>query len=224
MQNIKNFTQWKISSKQLKDLLENINFVTPDHFMPHIIEAIKIIKDKGYVIPFIYNCSGYQSLEHLEKTIDYIDIFLFDYKFADKQTAKYCVKLEDYPDIAQKGLEYIYSKKGNLMIDKNGKGLKGVIVRHLVLPGFVKNSIEVLNNLYFSIGNKVYISLMSQYSPVYLKNGYEKLNRKVTRDEYNEVVEMTANLGFNNGFIQDYTDDEDKYIPDFKNKNMFDVW
>ncbi len=204
--------------------VHNINFVTPDHFMPHIIEAVKIMKKRGHNIPFVYNCSGYQSISHLETVMDYIDIFLFDYKFADIETSGYCVKLEDYPKIALEGLEFIYKKKGSLKLDEKGLATSGIIVRHLVLPGFVKNSMDVINNLYFNFGSEIYTSLMSQYSPAYLENGFEKLARRVTREEYDAAAELLLGLGFKNGFIQDYIEGEDKYLPDFNGKKMLDNW
>ena len=99
-----------------------------------------------------------------------------------------------------------------------------MIIRHLVLPDFIQNSIDAVNNLYFTAGSDVFISLMSQYSPVYLKNGFERLNRRVTKEEYNRVSDLILNLGFKNGFIQDYIEEDDRYMPDFNEKNMYDIW
>ncbi|HNZ27395.1 MAG TPA: radical SAM protein [Spirochaetota bacterium] len=203
---------------------ENVNFVTPDHFLPHIIEGVKYLRSKGIDIPTVYNCSGYQSLESLETASEYMDIFLFDYKFADASASKYLLNLENYNVVALRGLEFLFKKKGNLRLDANGKALSGVIVRHLVMPDFIKNSEEVLNNLYFSFGNKIFISIMSQYSPKYLKIGYDKINRKLRRDEYEQIVNLARELNFKNGFIQDYIYGNDQYLPDFNEKNNFEVW
>ncbi len=202
---------------------ENINFVTPDHFLPHIIEAIKYIKNKGYSIPFIYNCSGYQSLNNLELSLPYIDIYLFDYKFANKEASLYCIKNGNYPEIALEGLKFIYKNKGNLVL-KNGKAIKGVIVRHLIMPSFVENSIEVINNLYFTFGKEIFLSLMSQYTPMFLKKGFDLINRRITRDEYDRVVNLVKDLSFQNAYIQEYIEGYDRYIPDFPKKKMFEDW
>ncbi|HOJ62824.1 MAG TPA: 4Fe-4S cluster-binding domain-containing protein [Spirochaetota bacterium] len=207
----------------IKKNAENINFVTPDHFLPHIIEAIKYIKKMGYDIPFIYNCSGYQSVYNLELSIPYIDIYLFDYKFANKEASLYCLKNEEYPKIALEGLKFIYKNKGNLTL-KNGKAIKGTLVRHLVMPNFIENSIEVINNLYFTFGNTIFLSVMSQYTPTFLKKGFEKINRKITKKEYETVIDLIKNLSFKNVYLQEYIEGDDRYIPDFDRKNMFDEW
>lgn len=200
---------------------ENINFVTPDHFLPHIIECIKILKKNNINTSFIYNSSGFQSIKNLEISLDYLDIYLFDYKFAEKEASVYCLNNSLYPEVSLKALEYLLKNKGNLVIDDKGKAQKGVIVRHLVMPGFIENSIKVINDLYFNFGKDVYISIMSQYSPIYLQNGFEKINRRLLKTEYDEVSNLVKNLGFNNGFIQEYIDYNDEYIPDFNTKNVF---
>ena len=200
---------------------ENINFVTPDHFSPHIIEGIKNLKKKGYKIPFIYNCSGFQSIEHLKSVIDDIDIFLFDYKFADPDVAKKILATENYPEVCERALEFIFKNKGNLKLDSNGKAISGVLVRHLLMPGFVHNSLHVFNNLLVDYGNKIYFSLMNQYSPKYLKPGFEYLNHRVSNEEYKEVVDHVLGLGFVNGYIQDFLDSDDEFLPDFNNKTVF---
>ena len=220
--NLKNF--FEILDKLVESGSENINFVTPDHFLPHIIEGVKYLRSKGINIPTVYNCSGYQSLASLELASEYIDIFLFDYKFADASASKYALNLENYNETALKGLEFLLKKKGSLKLDSDGKAHSGVIVRHLVLPDFVKNSEEVLNNLYFSFGNKIFISIMSQYSPEYLKTGYDRLNRQLRREEYEQIVNLARNLDFKNGYIQDYISGKDQYLPDFNEKINFDVW
>lgn len=200
---------------------DNINFVTPDHFLPHIIKCTAYLKKKGYTLPFIYNCSGYQSIENLKMAIDYIDIFLFDYKFADKEAAKYCIDTPNYPEVCDSALKFIYNNKGNLKLDNNGKALSGVLVRHLVMPHFIKNSLDVINNLFFEYGNTIYLSLMSQYSPSYLRKGHDLINRRLTKNEYEEVTKLIEDLGFTNGYIQSYIDYDDKYLPDFDTKRVF---
>lgn len=200
---------------------ENINFVTPDHFAPHIIEGIKYLKKNNYNIPFIYNCSGYQSIANLESVIDYIDIFLFDYKFADSEASYYLLGLKNYPQVCEDALNYIYKNKGNLKLDKNGKALSGVLVRHLIMPNFIKNSIDVINNLFFEYGNSIYISIMSQYSPLFLRDGYQKIDRRLRREEYDEVISLVNKLNFKNGYIQDYIGYDNEFLPDFEKREVF---
>lgn len=202
---------------------DNINFVTPDHFLPHIACAIDHFKKKKTNIPFIYNCSGYQSLDNLKIAIDYLDIFLIDYKFSDINSAEYCIDNKLYPDTAEKALDFLFKNTGNLTLDKNGKAIKGVLVRHLIMPDFIDNSIKVINDLYFNYGNEIYLSLMSQYSPAYLNNDKSKINRKISKHEYNTVVNLVNRLGFKNGYIQDYINYDDQYLPDFDKKHVFDA-
>jgi putative pyruvate formate lyase activating enzyme len=201
---------------------ENINFVTPDHFLPHIIEGVKYIRGKGYKIPFVYNCSGFQSIENLKEAVKYIDIFLFDYKFAEIEAAEYCINNKKYPEVAAQALRFLYNEKGNLKLDGDGRGQSGVIVRHLVMPDFIENSISVINDIFFDYGNDIYLSLMSQYSPFYLESGFDRIRRRLKKFEYQEVLDLVENLDFKNGFIQDYIDYNDEYLPDFKTKDVFD--
>ncbi len=220
------------STKELIDIIknlikkdaENINFVTPDHFLPHIIEVVKYFKNQNVDIPFIYNCSGYHSLENLEIASRWIDVFLIDYKFANTEVSFYCTKRKDYPEVALEALKFLYNEKGNLILNKNGKATSGVIVRHLVLPGFIENSILVLNNLYNNFGKDIYLSLMAQYTPIYLKNDFDRINRRLTLNEFKKIEEHLFYLGFRNGYIQDFIDNEDKYVPDFDNKKIYDEW
>jgi len=200
---------------------ENINFVTPDHFMPHIIEAVKYFKEKKISIPFIYNSSGYHTIEHLKSVIDYTDIFLVDYKFADREASLYCINNEDYPETAYNAIKFLLEKKGNLVINEKGRAEKGVLIRHLIMPSFIENSIKIINNIYFDFGNKVYLSLMSQYSPFYLNEKQTKINRRVNKEEYDTVVNLVNELGFKNGYIQDFINYDDEYLPDFDRGDIF---
>ena len=199
---------------------ENLNFVTPDHYLPHIIEAVKHLRRKGINIPTVYNCSGYDTVDNLKAAAEVIDIFLFDYKYADRECAAYC-GTPNYPDVVTKGLDFILNTKGNLKLNDDGKAISGIIVRHLVLPTFTENSVEVLNNLYFDYGNDICISIMAQYDPMYLKPGLDRLSRRVTAEEYEQVVSLAENLGFRNAYIQDLPAEQDEYTPDFTEKSNF---
>ena len=206
--------------KLIEQGVENINFVTPDHYLPHIIEAVKDIRHNGINIPTVYNCSGYDTVSNLQKASEYIDIFLFDYKYAADEAASY-MNVPDYPMVVSKGLDFLMKNVGNLQLDESGKAVKGTLVRHLVLPTFVDNSIEVINNIYFDYGNRIYLSVMSQYDPAYLLPNHDRLARKVSREEYQTVVDLTMDLGFENVFIQDFAEGDDAYTPDFDKKDNF---
>ena len=200
---------------------ENVNFVTPDHFSPHILEGIRRMKMKGYNLPFIYNCSGYQSIKNLKSVIDFVDIFLIDYKFADSELVKKIRFPPDYPRVCDEALSFIYKYKGNLKLDVQGKAIRGMLIRHLVMPGMVDNSLKIFNNLFVDYGNKIFFSLMGQYSPKYLKAGFEFLNQRVTKNEYKQVTNLVENLGFSNGYIQDLIDYDDEFLPDFTDLEIF---
>ncbi len=202
---------------------DNINFVTPDHFLPHIIEAVKIIKKNSIDISFIYNCSGYQSLDSLKRAIEYIDIFLFDYKYASNEVSS-LFGVNDYFDVVRQDLSFLIKERGNLVLD-NGKAKSGVLVRHLIMPALIDNSISVVNNLYFDYGVDIFFSVMSQYSPKYLINpsdNFSIINRHITRDEYDQVIGLINDLGFKNCYIQDFIDFDDDFLPDFEKQNIFE--
>lgn len=203
---------------------ENINLVTPDHFLPHIIEGVKHLKKSGFRIPFVYNSSGFHTVESLKIACEHIDIFLVDYKFADIEAAEYCFGSTAYPAVALEALDFLFKTKGNLKLNAEGKAENGVMIRHLVMPGFVENSLKVIDNLFFEFGADIYLSLMCQYTPQFLKDGYDRINRRLAREEYKIVTERVRDLGFGNGYIQDFIEGEDKYIPDFDAKKMFDEW
>ncbi len=202
----------------------NINFVTPDHFMPHIIEAVRYLKSQGFTLPFIYNCSGYQSVSHLEKVIDDIDIFLIDYKFADKNASDLCLHVTDYPAVAQKAIKFLMKNKGSLVVNESSHASGGVLIRHLVMPGFKENSKEIINDLFIDYGSTIYLSLMSQYTPRYADKQYSHLQKTLAQSDYTEVIELTQTLGFTNVYIQDIDSENDQYIPEFNLKKMFDFW
>lgn len=202
----------------------NLNFVTPDHFMPHIIWAVERLRNSGYNLPIVYNCSGYESPEHLKMVADYVDIYLFDYKFIEPEGAAYSLHSPDYPQRASEALHFLHKTAGNLVLDDDGHAVRGTIVRHLVMPGFIENSIGVVNELFFEFGNDVFLSLMSQYSPAFLIPGHDRINRNLTSGEYNSVVELVNSLGFRNVYLQDMSTDNDPYLPDFASKSNFGIW
>jgi len=192
----------------------NINLVTPTHFVPQIIEAIKIARRNGLIIPIVYNSSGYENVETIKMLNGYIDIYLPDFKYYDNELA---IKLSNTPDYFNKALacidEMVSQVKENIF-DENGIMKKGIIIRHLILPGHTLDSKKIIKELLNRYKNKVYISLMSQYTPI--KNlPYNELNRKLSKTEYNRVVDFAINLGLVNGFIQDGKSAKESFIPNF---------
>ena len=192
----------------------NINLVTPTHYVPQIIEAIKIARKNDLIIPIVYNSSGYENAETIRLLNGYIDIYLPDFKYYDNNLA---IKLSNTPDYFNKALacidEMVSQVKKNVF-NENGIMQKGIIIRHLILPGHTLDSKKIIKELLDRYKNKVYISLMSQYTPI--KNlPYDELNRKLSKSEYNRVVNYAINLGLVNGFIQDGESAKESFIPDF---------
>lgn len=221
--------------RRLADLgATNINFVTPDHYLPHIVYAVKKFRADGYTLPIVYNCSGWETTEHLKIATEVADIFLIDCKFSLSEVADFCLrrKNRNYPQIVWNALDFLYKHVGNLEIDERGLAKKGVLVRHLVLPGMVENSVDIVNELFFRFGSQIYLSLMAQYTPSFLdlpenygnQNWQESLKRCLTESEYERVVEMATELGFENLYLQELPAADDKYIPDFASHKMFDKW
>ena len=196
--------------KELESMgADNINLVTPTHFAKQIIEALNIYRPN---IPIVYNSSGYESVETLKMLESYIDIYLIDFKYYDTNLAKIYSKAEDYPNIAKNAILECLRQKPNSTLD-NGKMLSGVIIRHLLLPQATQNAIDVTNWVADNADN-AYFSLMSQYIPCG-ENLPKPLQRKITRREYEKVVDHIVNLGLENVFLQDIASASKSYIPDF---------
>lgn len=221
--------------QKLADLgAANINFVTPDHYLPHIVYAVKKFRANGYKLPIVYNCSGWETPEHLKLAMEAVDIFLIDCKFSLPQVADFCLrgKNENYSQVVWKALEFLYRQVGNLQLDENGMAKCGVLVRHLVLPGMTENSLDVVNELFFRFGTDVYLSLMAQYTPSFLdlpkdcgnEDWQKSLMRCLTAEEYQKVVDLAVDLGFENLYLQELPSPDDKYIPDFASHKMFGKW
>lgn len=192
----------------------NINLVTPTHFTNEIITALKIYKPK---IPVIFNTSGYEKVETIEKLKGFADIFIFDVKYYSSKLSKEYSKAEDYFENAMKSL----IKAREILpqdIIENNLMKKGIIVRHLVLPGSSSDSIKIIDEIYKNLGNKTIISLMSQYTPYYKAKEHEVLKNKVKDIEYKRVVKHLINLNFENAFTQEKTSSSEDFIPDFKEK------
>ena len=184
-------------------------------YVPHIITAIKIAKQKGLNIPIIYNSSGYEDVDTIKLLNGYIDVYLPDFKYYFSDIAKKYSNVENYFEIASSAILEMYKQVGDPVFDDNGLIKRGMIIRHMILPNNVENSKMVLKWINGNLSNKVYISVMAQYFPTYKACEYPEINRKITDEELNSVWDFASYLGFENGFIQELGEHEEEYVPDF---------
>lgn len=194
----------------------NINLVTPDHYVPQICEAVSLARGKGLILPVVYNGSGYEKKEVIEALSQIVDIYLTDFKYMDSELAKRLSAAPDYPEVAKEALAAMVESTGEPVFDVHGMMQKGVIVRHLLLPGHKKNAREVIRYIHDTYGERVYLSLMNQYTPFERlkdRTGCEELCRKVTKREYESVVDYALSLGINNAFIQEGDTAKESFIP-----------
>ena len=193
----------------------NINLVTPSHYLPTIIYAIERAKKENLCIPFVYNTSAYEKLDAIKRLDGLIDVYLPDFKYADTEIAKRYSFAENYPEVAKKAIAEMVSQRRKARFDRDGLMTEGVIVRHLVLPDAYENSRRVIEYLYSTYKDDIYISLMSQYTPVCECREYKELNHRVDEKEYEALIDYAVSLGVENGFIQEGTSASESFIPDF---------
>lgn len=193
----------------------NINLVTAVHFVPHVVRALDMAKENGLSLPIVYNSGGYESAETLRLLRGYIDIYLPDYKYRDPLLAERFSRARDYPEIAEKTLVEMFAQVGEPVFDENGMMKKGMIVRHLVLPKHTDDSMAVLRYLHETYGDRIYISIMNQYTPCRKFPEYPELSRKLTTYEYQKVVKFAESIGIQNGFLQSGETAKESFIPDF---------
>ena len=197
----------------------NINLVTPTHYVPQIIEALKIAKEKGLALPVLYNTSGYENPETLELLRGHVDIFLPDFKYFQGDLAKKYSGAADYPDIAKKAIAKMFDLVGKCEFGENGIIKKGVIVRHLMLPGLEDDSKKILEYLYKTYGDDIFISIMSQYTPLAtLPKEFPELNTKIDMTVYDKLLDFAVDLGIENAFIQEEEAASESFIPEFFNE------
>lgn len=194
----------------------NINLVTPTHYTPQIIRAVKRARKEGMSLPVVYNCSGYEKVETLKMLEGIVDIYLTDFKYMEKQWAEKYSKAPDYPERAKEALAEMVRQTGRVVFDSEGMMKSGVIVRHLLLPGRVKNAKAVVKYVFETYGDQVYLSLMNQYTPLpQVKKDFPELNRKVTKKEYERLLSYALDLGVENAFIQEGDTAKESFIPMF---------
>lgn len=212
-----------ISKERLSDIFmeladkgaNNINLVIPGQYIPDIVWAVNDAKSRGMKLPIIYNTSGYENVTELKLLEGIVDVYLPDFKYMDSTLSARYSRAKDYPSVAKQALSEMVRQQPDVVID-DATGLiqKGVIVRQLLLPGHVNDAKAVLKYLYDTYHDHVYISMMSQFTPIALKD-YPEINRTVTRREYERLVDYALEIGITNAFIQEGDVAKDSFIPAF---------
>ena len=198
----------------------NINLVTAGHFLPQVRDALILAKEQGLTIPVVYNSSGYEKAEMLRYLEGLVDIYLPDLKYLEADLAGKYSHAKDYPEVAMKALEEMVRQVRTPEFDERGMMKKGVIVRHLLLPGHVRNSKKVLEYLYGTYGDQIYISLMNQYTPMPAMKDDPQLSRKVTDREYDRLLDHAISFGVTNCFIQEGETAKESFIPEFNGEGI----
>ena len=201
--------------KQQANGANNINLVTPTMYVYQIIETIKIAKSKGLELPIIYNTNGYENVETIRELKGYVDIYLPDLKYYSDELAIKYSKAPNYFNIATKAILEMINQVGVPEFDSNGIMKKGVIIRHLVLPGHIQNSKHILKWLKENVDKKAYVSVMAQYFPTYKAKDDIYINRKLSNKEYREIENYLYTLDIENGYIQELGKHEEEYVPNF---------
>lgn len=212
-----------ISKERLSDIFieladkgaNNINLVTPGQYIPDIVWAVNDAKSRGMKLPIIYNTSGYENVTELKLLEGIVDVYLPDFKYMDSTLSARYSRAKDYPSVAKQALSEMVRQQPDVVIDdETGLIQKGVIVRQLLLPGHVNDAKAVLKYLYDTYHDHVYISMMSQFTPIALKD-YPEINRTVTKREYERLVNYALEIGITNAFIQEGDVAKDSFIPAF---------
>lgn len=212
----------ELSISQLSDLFfklqdkgaHNINLVTPSHYVPSIAKALSLSKEKGLNIPIVYNTSGYDSVETLALLDGLVDVYLPDFKYVSDILSKRYSHASDYFETAKASLAEMFRQVGTPVF-RDDMLVKGIIVRHLLLPGCTQDSKDVIKYLYTTYKDDIFISIMNQYTPLPHVAAFPELTRKVTEEEYDEVINYAIELGIENGFIQEGDTADESFIPAF---------
>ncbi|PWL45898.1 MAG: radical SAM protein [Clostridiales bacterium] len=198
----------------------NINLVTPTHYIPQIAAAVEQAKKQGLLLPIVYNTSGYEKAESIALLRGVIDIYLTDFKYMDEGLSGRYSGAPDYAKWAKKALKEMVEQAGEAVFDGDGMMQKGVIVRHLLLPGCLSDSKNVVRYLFETYGNRIFYSLMNQYTPIDGSDSYPELRRRVTEEEYEALIDFAVDLGVENGFMQQGGTAEESFIPPFDNEGI----
>ena len=229
-ENIANGTVGKeISLERLVDIFlelqekraNNINLVTPGHFVPQIVKALDQARKEGLTLPVVYNTSSYETVDTIKMLEGYVDIYLPDFKYMSPGLSKKYSHAPDYFETACAAISEMYRQVGDSVIDEDtGLMQHGMIVRHLLLPGQTKDSKKILRYLHETYGDHIYISIMNQYTPLPQVADIEVLNRTVTPEEYDRVLRFAERIGIERGFRQEGTAASESFIPEFDERGL----
>jgi len=193
----------EISTQELAEIMlklqkrgcHNINLVTPTHYVPQILEALLTAREKGLCLPLVYNCGGYESIETLKILDGVIDIYMPDVKYDDSETAQRLSGVKDYPQRVKEALKEMHQQVGDLKVDEKGIAKRGLIIRHLVLPGDLAGTKEIMRFIAEELSPQSFVNIMRQYHPAHRARNYPPLNRPVTSHEYEKAVEAAEKVG-----------------------------
>lgn len=214
---------YEISEKELAEEFlklqgmgaHNINLVTPTHYVPQIIRTLDIAKSAGLTVPIVYNTGGYEMEETIDMLNGYVDVYMPDIKYySDKHAVKYSAA-PNYFKTAAKAVSKMFNQVGENKFDENGIMRRGVLIRHMLLPGLLNDSKKVIDYIYSTYGDSVYISIMSQYIPSGDLTQYPELNRRINPRAYNALIDYCARKGIQNAFVQDLSSASETFVPDF---------
>ena len=226
-ENIANGTVGKeISLERLVDIFlelqekgaNNINLVTPGHFVPQIVKALDQAKKEGLTLPVVYNTSSYETVDTIKMLEGYVDIYLPDFKYMSPVLSKKYSHAPDYAEVAKAAIAEMVRQTGKAVFvngDEDNLILRGTIVRHLTLPGCMEDSMQILKYLHETYGDMIYISIMNQFTPLSNLEKYPELNRRITDEEYETLLDYAIEIGIENGFIQEGDTAEESFIPAF---------
>lgn len=200
----------------------NINLVTPTHYVPQIVTALALAKGRGLTLPVVYNTGGYELPETIEMLRGSVDIYMPDFKYSSDETAVRYSRAPHYWERVIKALDAMYAQVGAPVLDGRGMMKKGMIIRHLMLPGSLADTVHIINYIHQRFGDSVYFSLMSQYTPVRTVADIACLNRKLEPRAYEAAVALCGRLGMENVFIQDGEAASESFIPEFTGESPVD--
>jgi len=210
----------EIFLEQQKRGVNNINLVTPTMYVDGIIEAIRIAKSNGLTIPIVYNSSGYEKVETIKKLKGYVNIYLPDFKYATNRLALRYSGVNNYVESAISSIKEMINQVGKTKFNAEGIMTSGVIIRHMILPNNVLNSKMVLKKISEEFKNDTLVSVMAQYFPTGEVEKYPEINRKISKEELEEIQDYLEELNIENGYIQELGEHEEEYVPNFDLSNV----
>lgn len=197
-----------------------LDLVTPTHYVPQIIQALAYAKKRGFSLPVVYNSSGYESVSTIDLLGGLVDVYLPDLKYYSSELSRAYSQAQDYFPVAAKAIKAMVQQVGRPVLDAQGIMTRGVLVRHMVLPGARHDSMKLLDWLWQNFGHDIYLSLMSQYTPMYKAGEYKALKRRLTTFEYQSVIDYARELGVTQCFIQQRSSATKAYVPNWQDDGL----